>query len=615
MAVDVSATANLPDGSAISDAAAGLAKWGDGLADTFEAARGQWNQLTGLYQAPEQEIVLSALDRAEQIATAVRDTTATAAKALQVFATEVSSIQAAHTQLAADAAALQAEADDDGGLGLRPAQEDLRFNVAERELQDRADRLAERYRTIQDDCSRTLGAFERSSTDVPLHYSNEVDGGGEAFEVAGGTALFHRLQTGAGTDPAAGFDKYLAFLAGLSASQLDRFVASNPAAALTTPLRAAGHDPIANRTWWNDLNQDARERLSQQLPSLVGNLEGIDYDTRSAANATALALAVSHPFTTKKQRNAHKSIERSIQSSDKGRGQRSLISFDASDPPLAAVAIGDVDTANYVTFNVPGMGSHTGDMTGWTEASQNIYDEQTRIAPGLDQAVVAWVGYEPPEMFAWGKYDVFAMEHAETGAKRLSAALDGFHTARTANGDMPFTSVTAHSYGTTTAANALARTSFQLDTAVFYGSAGIDPDLVPKAKDMHVTTNPDGDPEVYATQAAGETIAPLGIAGSHLLSDDNRISPTDGHFGAKVFSSEGANGLAPTTGHSVIGEGENLVFWHTDEGGGYLDDNTQSLFSIGRIITGQAEEVKTTEADVTHRINEEILESGLRYVD
>lgn len=394
-------------------------------------------------------------------------------------------------------------------------------------------------------------------------------------------------------------------LAGFSAAQLKMYVTNNPAAALAAPPRAAGHDPAVNRQWWKHLDQDMRDLFAKELPSLVGNLEGIDYDTRAAANATALALAASQPFATKKQRHAYQNIKQSLSPVGRNVDPRHLMSFDASNPPLAAVAIGNLDSADHVSFNVPGMHSHTADMTGWTDASQNIYSRQTELLPGEDIAVVAWIGYNSPDMISLTNQKVLGMESASVGGRRLATALDGFHTARTTEGDMPFTSVTAHSYGTTTASVALTHTSFDVDTAVFYGSAGLDPDISDNASDLHAAIADDGEPAVYATAATKDYLARGGILGSG-FSEDPRSSPTNRDFGAKVFSSEGNGELAPTAGHSVSGE-KGATWWDptdTPEGHGYLDDNTESLDNIARIVSGGGEDVTTT--------NEAIIDTRIR---
>ncbi|MFX7825050.1 hypothetical protein ABTK20_21875, partial [Acinetobacter baumannii] len=64
--------------------------------------------------------------------------------------------------------------------------------------------------------------------------------------------------------------------------------------------------------------------------------------------------------------------------SPRNAASRYLIELTGDMPPLAAIAIGDLDSARTATFAVPGMGTTTRDMTGWTNAAQNLFDEQTR---------------------------------------------------------------------------------------------------------------------------------------------------------------------------------------------------------------------------------------------
>ncbi len=63
------------------------------------------------------------------------------------------------------------------------------------------------------------------------------------------------------------------------------------------------------------------------------------------------------------------------------------------------------------------------------------------------------------------------------------------------------------------------------------------------------------------------------------FSSDHKQDPTAPGFGATSFGSDGASGLNPVHDHGV----------HTWYGGGYLDEDTQSLQNVGYATTGQPE--------------------------
>ena len=143
--------------------------------------------------------------------------------------------------------------------------------------------------------------------------------------------------------------------------------------------------------------------------------------------------------------------------------------------------------------------------------------------------------------------------------------------------------MTAHSYGTTTAAFALTETKNTIDSVVFYGSAGIDPEAAGSAADLNVRSG-----EVYATQGRADKVAPLGIAGSQF--GDPRLSPTSATWGAKVFSAEAASidgeALRGNGGHGGEGTTVDAGITETELGAGYLDPDTVSLRQIAAASSG-----------------------------
>ncbi|MHA7200174.1 alpha/beta hydrolase [Arthrobacter alkaliphilus] len=448
-------------------------------------------------------------------------------------------------------------------------------------------------------------------------------------------------------DAAAG-QEYLALLAQLTPADLVIYGMTNPDRARNPLARA--NDTAHVKSWWGGLAPDTRALLTATVPGIIGNLNGIPYSVRNTANRQLIQILTTNPPADEATRNAVEGINNSL-SHDDGSPltDRFLVSFDLNrGKPLAAVAIGDLDTAGNVTWNIPGMGTTVapGGIDTWTEGAQAVYDEQRGLfrqfgPAGTANAVVSWVGYETPGMVQDYNMEVFAGDKAWAGSDKLAATLDGFHVTRDlGNGEgVPKVNVLAHSYGTTTAAYALTKTMQNVDTVTFFGSAGIDPSVVPGASALHVAPGADGTPAVYATQASRDLLAPAGITGSAVggvgaagwdwLTDlgagprfidtisghqpqQIRVAPTLSGLwpGAHVFSSEG--GIDPesgeilenTDGHQATGAGSWGPF-NASSGHGYLDPKTESLLNIGKTTTGHADLIHDSRPLTTEPIGTE----------
>ena len=351
---------------------------------------------------------------------------------------------------------------------------------------------------------------------------------------------------------------------------------------------------------WATMGYTAADRrelaaLPTSALSELGNLEGIPYWVRSTANVAVLDQRIAEandffdnmglpayqnaPDRAQNARNiiALENIKASLVQGEE-LGARTLISLTSDEPPLAAVAIGDLDTATNVTWAVPGMGSSTRKMTDWTDASQSVYDEQGRVHGDEDRAVIAWMGYDsPPQpgVFDWD-IGVLGTDAARDGGDRLAASIEGMDAAR--GDDGPTTNVLAHSYGTTTAAFALTKQGVEVDTFTTIASAGL-PDAVDTAEKINAG-------EVFAGQAENATPF-IGGAGDQWAqfgrdhSYDHHQDPTDADFGATTFSADGSGPLVAVDNHAV----------HTDGDTGYLDKGTESLRNVAYATTGQGDRV------------------------
>ncbi|KEP76073.1 hypothetical protein HR12_10610 [Microbacterium sp. SUBG005] len=405
-------------------------------------------------------------------------------------------------------------------------------------------------------------------------------------------------------------DEWLAVLTGsISPSQTLDAIAGADGTSLARLLRArpalaevlAQAEPSAVAPWWAALNGAQKEALIHTAPAVIGNLGGVAYVARDEANhiwlrtqlgeaRAALAEAEKPPSVrellggfagataiAERLERAQARVEglEGIEASlvvPEGKAPRFLTSLTADTPPLAAVSIGDLDSAGDVTFAVPGMGTTTEGMDGWVRAAQNIADEQARFDPERAHAVVAWIGYKtPPIPFIEGGLDVMFNDSAEAGAVNLARDLIAFDTV---NGGVDV-NVVAHSYGTTTSSLALTREGVHVESYVTLGSAGLPP-AISNASVLHADAVYSGQArDVWAIDpAGGDQWAWTGRA-----APDHSVNPMGNGFGSHPFSVAGGQGLNPVTDHGAV----------TSNEAGYLDRRTESLRNVALATTGHGD--------------------------
>lgn len=345
------------------------------------------------------------------------------------------------------------------------------------------------------------------------------------------------------------------------------------------PTGAEGAD------WWETMEENGTQNaMLASLPLLTGNTEGVKYSVRDTANQNAMDKLRDSEDLDNNQLNRLDNIQESL---DDGPG-RMLLSLNmgqdptspgpGADPapsdPLAAVSVGNPDEADTTSFNVSGMKSDAGDMPERVNDAQGLYD-------GLNQnsedshAVVSWIGYDSPNAT-----NVLGDGRAEDGSWALAYALDGYRETMNAEDRETRINVNAHSYGTSTAAYALTRTTHYVDTYSMYGSAGIPDSAAEHASDLRVARTEEGRRAVYATDAASDGTSNMGRFWSF------RADPTDEDFGAYTFSSDS---MGNPPGYPVSGHGQS--YDDEDDKYGYLDEEGQAFESLWRIMDGRADEI------------------------
>lgn len=345
-------------------------------------------------------------------------------------------------------------------------------------------------------------------------------------------------------------------------------------------------DPELVAEQWSKLGDAEKERLINEVPWVIGNLPGLPFGVRDQANRKLLEYYVVRGDEMSTSCNAALDGVLLVLSKDNGRPPVSIVALNFEGPvPKVSMGYGDLDVAKNVTWEVPGMLSDANAaLPGWDTVSKNVYKEQVRTlgAAGRGQegtAIVAFLEYDTPDLVT-----VLGESAARAGAKRFAAELDGTVHTRRLNTALPNLAVIAHSYGTTTAANALTLVKHSVQSFTMLASAGLDGGKVKSFADLKVDKGSGGVKKIYTTLAEADKLAPFGSNAS------NRKQPNPGAAdrldlvveGAYSFSSDGDGDLKATDSHDTT----------NDKGQGYLDLKTQSLWNTAATSMGEPEKVR-----------------------
>ncbi|NKQ52142.1 alpha/beta hydrolase [Amycolatopsis sp. K13G38] len=363
----------------------------------------------------------------------------------------------------------------------------------------------------------------------------------------------------------------------------------------------AGATPADNAAWWATLSQNQKNVLIHDHPELVGNRDGVEASARSQANLAMvpkLRAQLQQRYDTLAAQASGKGAEAlpailelenikhkldSLDAVDKimhlSTGEvnpdKQLLTLDVSGHAAkAAIANGDVDTAQHVAVFTPGMNSAVNEnMSGYVDDMDGIRtaaENDLRLKGGGSVATVTWLGYEPPavpvdgKIFEAGKSinDLVGGDAAVDGANKLAQFDQGINASRT---NEPHMTALGHSYGSLTTGIALQQNTGVHD-AVFFGSPGITdtPSWLPGSGNpvQHLQV-PTG--HTYDLAANGDPIAndvpilgrygdaPQTLAGVTQLSTDAAISP-DGPLAASQGHSQyttSINGIDTTSKYNI----------------------------------------------------------------
>ncbi len=359
----------------------------------------------------------------------------------------------------------------------------------------------------------------------------------------------------------------LTALTALPEKSIREFVAGNPAAikALETNPPAASEVAVI----WSSADPGGLAALEHAAPGLVGNLEGVPYAARDDLNRASLSdiskaihqrlhagVGRAERDDLTKRLHLIKEVRAALVTGTSGL-RRELVSLDVRGEGRAVIAIGDVSTADYVSYLIPGMFFGVdSQIRAWAQTADELATEQhawlARGGSTKSVAAVAWIGYQTPTLM-----NVASMELARDGRDALTASLSGLRAERGAN--QPYVSVLAHSYGSTAALLSLQEDNVSVDALAMVGSPGSPARTV---KDLHVANG-----NVWVGAAQWDPIPASGVFGSQPASPD---------YGPHHFGVDGA--VDPYTGQQL-----SAAISHND----YFTDGGESFRNLVLIGIGQ----------------------------
>lgn len=364
----------------------------------------------------------------------------------------------------------------------------------------------------------------------------------------------------------------------------------------------SGKDPKAVKVWWDGLTEEQRAAMTAAYPEIVGNTDGIPAAARSGANTISLDRdlaelgAIPEDQRTEDEQTrydnaraadeARRKIDRSV---DPATGESYAAQIYIYDPMAfngdgaVAMAVGDLDTAENVSVNVPGL---TTDMESADGNAQNAINLQQAASfeGGSSTATMFWIGYDAPS--GADSAGVAAEGMATAGGERLADTLDGLNAMRT--DDFHLTAI-GHSYGSTTVAHAMTDDDPDVDDVILLGSPGAgDAD---SADDLgvgsgHVFVGTNSEDLVGrlgqtgwvspAALGAGVLTGPFGGAVAQMAGAGLGHNPAEDDFGAVRFQAESTSrGSLPNIDDHVK----------------YYDHDSESLANMAHIVNGQYDEV------------------------
>ena len=238
---------------------------------------------------------------------------------------------------------------------------------------------------------------------------------------------------------------------------------------------------------------------------------------------------------------------------------RHFLAFDPSGDGLAVEVLGDLATADRIVLLVPGVDSTLSDFDRGLGGvarrapavqARALYDQVRADDPQARVAVLAWLGYDPPDGLGWAAA-------RESSARAGASALTGLTRLLAAHRPAATITLVGHSYGAVVVGLAAPRLPAQVTDLVTVGGVGMGAERV---GGLHTHAR------VWAAQAPDDWIRR--IPQVRLLGLGHGTRPADAAFGALPLPVDGV------TGHD-----------------GYLVPGSGTLRAVALIILGRGAEV------------------------
>ena len=245
--------------------------------------------------------------------------------------------------------------------------------------------------------------------------------------------------------------------------------------------------------------------LTRRHPEIVGNLDGAPAALRYAANHARFPWAAGRQILALDDRGDGRIVE-------------VLGDLDTADRIVLLLPGVDTDLANFDT----GLGGVERRSPAWQ--ARRLHESIRAADPAARVAVVAWLGYDPPEGMS---RDTLREDRAAAGAVALDRFVDASligHPGRTI-------AVIGHSYGSTVAGIAAPHLPRHVTDVVAVGSPGMG---VGTRTDLHTTA------QVWECTADRDWIRR--VPGVRVLGIGHGRLPSDPEFGAASLPCAGADG-------------------------------------------------------------------------
>ena len=325
-------------------------------------------------------------------------------------------------------------------------------------------------------------------------------------------------------------------LGALSSAQIRKLIASDPQ--LVTKLLQSPPTARDVASLWTSLDAATRSKLAAAAPRLVGSLDGFPAAVRGQANRKWVSQSIAalrkqllsvdgRALAESDQHQLHmlSMVEAALKPTKDG-PERTLLSADPAGEGKAVIVLGDLQKADYVTYLVPGMFyTVDGQLSAWTGDAADLYAQQKAWLKRLGAAnpaeahktvaVVAWMGYQTPDLTNIG-----SLELANQARDALARSVETLQMQRA--GHLPYTTIVAHSYGSTATLMALTQYNFSVNALVLVGTPG---SPAQSAKDLHVTNT-----NVWVGSAAWDPVPTSAFFGS---------DPSAPNYGAHTMSVSG----------------------------------------------------------------------------